>query len=60
MFHRCTAAANKEHVLSEFPKSDSVLRVVFATVAFGMGIVVPGVYFVVHFGRNRPRKWKSC
>jgi len=53
MFHRCTATANKEHVLSEFPKSDSVLRVVFATVAFGMGIDVPDVDFVVHFGAPR-------
>lgn len=53
MFHRCTAVTNKEHVLSEFVKSDSVLRVVFATVAFGMGIDVPDVDCVVHFGAPR-------
>ena len=41
MFHRSTATMNKEHVLGEFSKKDSKLRIVFATVAFGMDIDIP-------------------
>ena len=48
MFHRSTAPSNKEHVLQEFTKTDSKLRTVFATVAFGMGVDVPDIDFVVH------------
>ena len=46
MFHRSTAQLNKAHVLKEFPKNDSVLRIVFATV--GMGVDIPDVEQVVH------------
>lgn len=53
MFHRSTADANKEHVLTEFPKVDTSLRVIFATVAFGMGIDIPDVERVVHWGGPR-------
>ena len=31
MFHRSTAQLNKAHVLKEFPKNDSVLRILFAS-----------------------------
>jgi hypothetical protein len=50
MFHRSTADRNKDHVLSEFPRSDSTLRIVFATVAFGMGIDIPDIEQVIHWG----------
>ena len=53
MFHRSTAPSNKEHVLQEFTKTDSKLRTVFATVAFGMGVDVPDIDFVVHWGAPR-------
>ena len=53
MFHRSTADTNKQHVLSQFHKKDSNLRVVFATVAFGMGVDIPDIERVVHFGGPR-------
>lgn len=53
MFHRSTADRNKDHVLSEFPRSDSTLRIVFATVAFGMGIDIPDIEQVIHWGAPR-------
>ncbi|VDI69574.1 ATP-dependent DNA helicase RecQ [Mytilus galloprovincialis] len=53
MFHRSTTEENKEQVLSEFPKQDSKLRLVFATVAFGMGVDIPDVENIVHWGAPR-------
>ena len=53
MFHRSTAQLNKAHVLKEFPKNDSVLPIVFDTVAFGMGVGIPDVEQVVHWGAPR-------
>lgn len=53
MFHRSTAPVNKSHVLSEFPKTDSSIRIIFATVAFGMGVDVPDVERVIHWGAPR-------
>jgi superfamily II DNA helicase RecQ len=49
MFHRSTAQLNKAHVLNEFPKNDSVLRIDFATVAFGIGVDIPDVEQFVHW-----------
>lgn len=54
MFHRSTAQLNKVHVLKEFlKKNDIVLRLVFAIVAFGMGVDIPDVEQVVHWGAPR-------
>jgi superfamily II DNA helicase RecQ len=53
MFHRSTTQLNNAHVLKEFPKNDSVLRIVFATVAFGMGVDIPDVEQVIHWGAPR-------
>ncbi|XP_076116508.1 ATP-dependent DNA helicase RecQ-like [Mytilus galloprovincialis] len=53
MFHRSTADINKSHVLDEFQKLDSSLRVVFATIAFGMGIDIPDIERVIHWGGPR-------
>ncbi|CAC5365389.1 unnamed protein product [Mytilus coruscus] len=53
MFHRSTAEANKVHVMSEFPKLDSKVRVVFATIAFGMGVDIADVEQIIHWGVPR-------
>ncbi|XP_052058943.1 uncharacterized protein LOC127699228 [Mytilus californianus] len=53
MYHRSTAKLNKDHVLEEFPKNNSKLRLVFATVAFGMGVDIPDIDYVVHWGAPR-------
>ena len=50
MFHGSTSDRNKKHVMSEFPKPDSVLRVIVCTIAFGLGIDVPDIRCVVNFG----------
>ncbi|XP_052071484.1 uncharacterized protein LOC127709854 isoform X1 [Mytilus californianus] len=53
MFHRSTAETNKVHVMSEFPKIDSKVRVVFATIAFGMGVDIADVEQIIHWGAPR-------
>ncbi|CAC5381731.1 recQ [Mytilus coruscus] len=53
MFHRSTAEANKVHVMSEFPKLDSKVRIVFATIAFGMGVDIADVEQIIHWGAPR-------
>ena len=50
MFHRSTAARNKEHVLEEFKKPNSNLSVVVATNAFGMGLDVSDIRLVMFYG----------
>ncbi|XP_014678653.1 PREDICTED: Bloom syndrome protein homolog [Priapulus caudatus] len=53
MYHRSTSDSNKQHVLDTFPKADFNLCVVFATIAFGMGVNIPDVDIVVHWGSPR-------
>ena len=43
----------KDFVLQEFIKEDNKLRILIATVAFGMGIDVKNVTFVINW--NAPR-----
>lgn len=44
--------ANKdlEYILHEFSKPDSILRLIICTIAFGMGINIPDIEVVVHWG----------
>ena len=53
MLHSCTPDANKEAVLQAFKEHDSELRVLVATIAFGMGVDSRGVYRVIHFGPSK-------
>lgn len=50
MFHASTPAHNKEVVLNSLCKSEGVVRVVFATVALGMGIDLKDVNTIIHYG----------
>ncbi len=50
MFTACTRPAVKERILKSFCEPQSILRVVIATVAFGMGVDCPNVHRVIHWG----------
>ena len=43
MYHANTPSHNKEVILNSMQKADGVVRVVFATVALGMGVNLVGV-----------------
>jgi len=49
MFHSCTDLVIKKHILHNFSRP-SHLRIVIATVAFGMGIDCPDVHQIFHLG----------
>ena len=50
MFHSKTPDALKTKVLDNFVPMDGLLRVVVATTALGMGVNIPDVERVCHFG----------
>ena len=43
MFHSCTPDYNKDATLKSLESEDGTVRIVFATVAFGMGLNVAGL-----------------
>ena len=49
MFTSCTPIGIKNQIISSFTK-ETTLRVVIATVAFGMGINCHSVKQIIHFG----------
>ena len=49
MFHANTPQHNKDVILRSLAKSDGVVRVVFATVALGMGINLRDVNTIIHY-----------
>ena len=50
MFHSVTDVATKERILTEFTKTASKIRVVIATVAFGMGVNIDDIRLILHWG----------
>ena len=50
MFHAGSPPSVKTHAVSEMTKTDSCLRILICTIAFGMGIDCKGVYRSIHFG----------
>ena len=50
MFTRVLTNEKKDEVLQSFSKTDSVLRLVVATTAFGMGIDCPNIRRIIHWG----------
>lgn len=49
MFHSCTEPCIKESIIKSFSTLGH-LRIVIATVAFGMGVDIPDIRNIVHFG----------
>lgn len=50
MFTACTHPTVKNIILRQFQQPDSTLRVLVATVAFGMGIDCPNIRRIIHWG----------
>lgn len=50
MYHANTDEESKNRILTEFLKPSGNVQVVISTVAFGMGINIPDVDIVVHWG----------
>ncbi len=50
MFHATTPQHNKDVVLKSMTQPDGVVRIVFATVALGMGVNLRNVNTVIHYG----------
>lgn len=50
MFHSDTDQDVKDHVIKSFSSCNGTVRVVFATIAFGMGVDCKGLTTVVHYG----------
>ena len=53
MYHACTPQSNKDTVLKSLQNQEGVVRVVFATIALGMGIDLRSVNTIVHYGAPR-------
>lgn len=50
MYTASTAEDVKDMILQEFTSLDSVIRVVIATIAFGMGLNAPDIRHCIHWG----------
>ena len=53
MFYSCTDGHNKKVIMDSLSSPDGVVRVVFATMALGMGVDIKNLEFVVHYGAPR-------
>ena len=53
MLHSCTPSANKENILGSFADEKGIIRVLVATIAFGMGVDCKAVSRVIHFGPSK-------
>ena len=53
MLHSCTPAANKQNILHSFQSETGTIRLLIATIAFGMGVDCKGVHRIVHYGPSK-------
>ena len=52
MFHGDLDRHTKDSITSEYVKHTSKIRVLVSTVAFGMGVSVPDIRSVIHWGAS--------
>ena len=50
MYTACTHPTVKETILQSLPDSNGTLRIIVATIAFGMGLDCPNIRRVIHWG----------
>lgn len=53
MLHSCTPSANKNDILKSFQSENGTIRLLIATIAFGMGIDCKGVHRIIHYGPSK-------
>ncbi len=53
MLHSCTPKANKENIINSFTNEQGVIRVLVATISFGMGVNCKAVERIIHFGPSK-------
>ena len=53
MYHSCTPQYNKDIILESLRDPKGVVRIVFATIALGMGINLQDVNTIIHYGAPR-------
>lgn len=53
MLHSCTPATNKKNILTSFQHEDGIIRVLVATIAFGMGVNCKAVHRIIHYGPSK-------
>ena len=51
MYHAHLSEDRQKMTVDEFRKPDSAIRVVISTIAFGMGVEVPDIRQIVHWGK---------
>ena len=56
MLHSCSPEKNKQLILKAFQDENSPIRVLVATMAFGMGVDCKGVNRTIHFGPSKTVK----
>ena len=49
-YHRGFGKTMEQNIITEFPKPDSAIHVLISTVAFGMGVQVPDIRRIIHWG----------
>jgi superfamily II DNA helicase RecQ len=53
MLHSCTTEDNKKCILESFQNVNGTIRILVATIAFGMGVDCKAVHRVIHYGPSK-------